>query len=480
MFQIYNSFKHKKECFTPSDKARVKIYSCGPTVYSRMTIGNLRSFVFSDLLRRSLEYSGLKVKIIMNITDVGHLTMTEEQKRKFKDIEITDTDAGVDRMEKAALKENKTVWEVAEGYIKMFFEDIEKLNIKKADHYPRATEHIKEQIEMIKQLIDKGYAYVTKTAVFFDTSKFLGYEKISGQQLDEKAIAVREEVEKDSTKKHPADFRLWQLNQPEHSMQWESPWGKGFPGWHIECSAMSVKYLGQPIDIHTGGIDHIPVHHPNEIAQTEAATGKRFVNYWMHGGFLVVNGKRMGKSLNNAFTIADIEANGFDGIDLRYLFLNTHYRQTLNFTWDSLASVSIRLRKLREKVAEWSAISNRNLTVNKGFRQKFILALEDDLNLPKALAVLSAVLESDLAVEEKLGTLKDFDLVLGLDLFKGLSTQKMNPLKQQKIEKLIKKREDLRNHKQWEEADAIRKQLMEEFNVEIDDTAEGTKWKKMI
>jgi cysteinyl-tRNA synthetase len=475
MFKLYSTFDRKTENFSPEEDKLVKIYSCGPTVYSRQTVGNFRTFVFSDLLRRSLEYMGYRVDLVMNITDVGHLTMTDEEKAKFKDLEITDTDAGLDRLEKAAKSENTTVWEIADRYTKQFFSDITKLNILPARVYPKATGHIPEQIEMITKLIDKGYAYVTKSAVYFETSKFKGYADIAGQSLDQKSVAVRSEVEKDPSKRNPADFRLWQLDQPDHSMQWDSPWGKGFPGWHIECSAMSMKYLGQPIDIHTGGADHITVHHPNEIAQSEAATGKKFVNYWMHGAFLVVDGKRMGKSLGNAYTIEDIEAKGYDGTDLRYFYLTAHYRQILNFTWVSLESAHNRLVKVRQTIDLLERAKPKAGKVIPQYKKLFLAALEHDLNLPVALAVFNQVVDADLDASDKLTTLKNFDEVLGLNLF---LVKHENQDEIHEIESLIKQREKLRSEKHWEEADDIRKILLNKFHVTVEDSSGGTIWKR--
>ena len=477
MLRFYNTLNRKKESFGKKKTDVVKIYNCGPTVYSRQTIGNFRTFVFSDTLRRSLEYLGYRVKQVMNLTDVGHLTMTDEQKKKQKNLEITDTEAGVDRIEKAARSENLTVWQVAEKYTDLFIEDMDALNILKPHVMPKATAHVPEQIEMIKKLIDKGYAYVTKDAVYFDTSKFKDYNKLAGQEASEKLTAVRNEVEADPNKRNPQDFRLWQLNQPDHSMLWDSPWGKGYPGWHIECSAMSIKYLGQPIDIHTGGTDHIPVHHTNEIAQSEAATGKKFVNTWMHGAFLVVNGKRMGKSLGNAYTLGDITQKGFDPSDLRYLYLSAHYRQILNFTWEAVESAHNRLQKLRQQVDLWQreAAGLRGKVI-KELDKKFILALEDDLNMPKVLAVVNAAVNYKATPADKLETLKQFDAVTGLNLFK---TKHVSESILKQIDELIAKREQFRREKEWSKADEVRKLLSDKFQVEVEDSPGGTIWKKI-
>jgi cysteinyl-tRNA synthetase len=475
MFKAYNTLTRKKEDLGISKNGVVKIYNCGPTVYSRQTIGNFRTFVFSDLLRRTLEYLGYEVDQVMNITDVGHLTMTEEQKRG-KDLEITDTESGVDRMEKAASQENLTVWQVAEKYTELFLEDLEALNIIKPKVMPKATDHIPEQIAMIQKLIDRGYAYVTKTAVYFDTAKFKDYNRLSGQELNEKLTAVRNEVEKDSTKRNPADFRLWQLNQPDHSMLWDSPWGKGYPGWHIECSAMSMKYLGQPIDIHTGGTDHIPVHHTHEIAQSEGATGKKFVRIWMHAAFLVVDGKRMGKSLGNAYTLADLKAKGFEPLELRYFYLGAHYRQILNFTWEALTAAKKRLHKLRQEIDLWRRQSAGKGRVIAKLKSEFDKALEDDLNLPRAIAVLNELLTVKATPQAKLATAEAFDSVLGLNL---VTKSELTGSELEQIERLIADREKFRRERNWLKSDELRKLLADKYNVSIEDTPGGTIWKKL-
>lgn len=473
MLKIYNTLTKSKQSFTETEKGKVKIYSCGPTVYSRQTIGNFRTFVFSDTLRRTLEYFGYDVELVMNLTDVGHLTMTEEQKSKSNDTEITDTENGLDRMEKAAKAEQLTVWQVAQKYIDLFLEDYEKLNIKKPKIFPRATENIPEQIEMIKQLFTNGYAYVTKDAVYFDTSKFKDYNQLAGQELAEKWVAVRSEVEADPEKKNPSDFRLWQLNQPDHAMQWDSPWGRGFPGWHIECSAMSLKYLGQPIDIHTGGTDHIAVHHTNEIAQTEAATGKKFVNYWMHGAFLKVDGKRMGKSLGNAYTLPDIVAKGFSPLELRYFYLGAHYRQILNFTWEALESAHNRLQKIRSEVSNLALEAKHKGKPIEDIIGRFKDALGDDLNMPKALALISEIISGEYKPEDKLETLLSLDKVLGLNLEQDTHAE----VDREKIEELIKVREKYRAEKNWAESDRIRDQLLNDYSVAIKDEENATTWK---
>jgi cysteinyl-tRNA synthetase len=307
--KLYNTLTKKKENFTPIIEGEVKMYHCGPTVYDFVHIGNLFAFTFDDLLRRMFEYQGYKVTQVMNVTDVGHLT--------------SDDDAGEDKMAKGARRTGKTVWEVAQFYTDAFLEDSAKMNLLPPHIRPYATKHVQEMIDLITVLVDKGMAYVTPTAVYFDVSKFPEYTKLSGQKLDENIQKAREEIVEDVTKKNWYDFRLWQLDQPDHAMQWESPWGKGFPGWHIECSAMSMKYLGETFDIHTGGVDHIPVHHTNEIAQSEGATGKQFSKYWMHNQFILVDNEKMSKSKGNFYNLRDLEMKGFEPLALRLLFLQS-------------------------------------------------------------------------------------------------------------------------------------------------------------
>ena len=473
--QLFNTLTRQKETFAPLQDNLVRMYNCGPTVYAYPTIGNWRSFVFADLLRRTLLYSGYQVKQVMNLTDVGHMTMTEEQKRQAVDKEITDSEVGVDRMSKAAAQEGKTVWEVAQFYIDDFQSGLWKLAIEMPEVMPRATDHIVQQIEMIRQLEAKGYTYQTAQAVYFDVAKFPDYGKLSGQKLEDKLTGAREDVNVDTEKRNPADFRLWQIADADHAMQWDSPWGRGFPGWHIECSAMSVAYLGAPFDIHTGGVDHIPVHHENEIAQTEAALGVRMAALWMHGEFLLVDGGRMGKSLGNAYTLQDLEAKGIHPLALRYLFLNAHYRSKQNFTWESLAAAQNSLKTLRE-IASAEAADGQ---VSAPHQVRFTAAIQDDLNLPQALAVVwDAARDNALSTGDRGQTLRAFDRVLGLGLGQGpLDTLKhLTPEATATVEALVAEREQARRDKLWQRADEIRNELKTTFGVTIEDTAAGTTW----
>ncbi|MGB9883653.1 MAG: cysteine--tRNA ligase, partial [Microgenomates group bacterium] len=345
--KLYNTLTRKIEDFQPINPPIVTFYSCGPTVYDYTHIGHMRTYTNNDVLKRALKYLGFQVKHVMNTTDVGHLT--------------GDDDNGEDKLEKGAKKSGKTVWEVADFYTDYFFKTIEALNIRRPDIVCPATKHISQMIEMIKKLEAKGYTYKTKEALYFDVSKFKNYGKLSGQKLEEKIQKAREEVHIDPDKKHPADFALWFFRVgrfADHTMHWDSPWGDGFPGWHIECSAMSTYYLGQPIDIHAGGVDHIPIHHENEIAQAEAANEKPFVRFWFHNNFLMVDNQKMSKSLGNFYTIDDLRKNNIEPLAIRYLFLQTHYRQVMNFTWQSAKASQNALYNLRQNIIDLLNLSS--------------------------------------------------------------------------------------------------------------------------
>lgn len=461
--KIYNTLNRKIEEFKPINSNEVKMYNCGPTVYYYPTIGNWRSYIFADTLKRALIYNGYKVKQVINITDVGHLT--------------SDEDHGEDKIEKAAHTQNKTVWEIAEFYTQYFLDSFDKLNIITPDIICKATEHIPEQISMISKLIDKGYAYITTSAVYFDTSKLKNYPAFSNQKLEDKKIAVRDEVVKDENKKNPYDFRLWQLDDPNHQMLWDSPWGKGYPGWHIECSAMSTKYLGQPFDIHTGGVDHIGVHHPNEIAQAEMANDKKFVNYWLHNEFIVINGKKMSKSLGNGYILEDIEkflkehfsykSNNFI-IALRYLYHNTHYRKKLDFTKESLYASFIGLSNIYKEFGALNLIikskqivkennKNQNLWIDK-----LIINMNNDLDIPNVLADLHMLIKtwnpkSDIELLDKYNTILEYDKILGFNLLHNVENYIFNYSDEQKT--LIEKRNSFRKIKDYINSDKLREQL---------------------
>lgn len=459
--KLYNTLTRKIEEFKPLNYPIVSFYSCGPTVYDYTHIGHMRTYVNNDLLKRTLKYLGYQVKHVMNITDVGHLT--------------GDDDRGEDKMEKGSKKIGKTVWEVAKFYTDYFFKTIESLNIEKSKIICEATKHIKEMIDLIKILQDKGFTYETKEAVYFDISKFKSYGKLSGQKLEEKIKGAREEVHIDPGKKHPADFALWFKRVgrfKDHTMHWNSPWGDGFPGWHIECSAMSMKYLGETIDIHAGGVDHIPVHHENEIAQSEGATEKTFVKYWFHNNFLMVNNQKMSKSLGNFYTLDDLKNHNIEPLALRYLFLQSHYRTIMNFTWESAESAQEGFNNLKNKIREFkqkakkvsfsqSDTQESDIKINN-FRKQFKSAVSNDLQIPEAFSVLWNVVKSDLKPIFKLNLIYEFDQVFGLKLSESDYT--IPP----EITELANKRLKLRKQKKFKEADELRK-IIEEKGYIIED-----------
>jgi len=436
--------------FTPINPPDVGMYTCGMTVYDYAHIGHGRKYVTDDILKRVLIANGYKVKHVQNVTDVGHL--------------VSDADEGEDKLEKGAIKQGKTVWEVAEFFTKNFYDSMDKLNIIRPDIICKATDHIKEQIELVQKLMDRGFAYDTPEAVYFDIAKFPKYGEAFGQKLEDKKVAVRSGVQTGEHKKNPQDFALWfkRVGRFEnHTMHWESPWGDGFPGWHIECSAMSMKYLGDQIDIHTGGEDHISIHHPNEIAQSEAATGKSpFVKYWLHTAFLTIDGKKMSKSLQNFYTVDDVEKKGFDPLALRHLYLGAHYRDPLNFTWDSLSASQNALERLRNQIkllkdqADRTVLSEEKEKKIEDYRNQFMEAVNDDLSTPKALAVLWEMLKSNIPSEDKYDLSMSFDEILGLKL--GETKKVEIP---ENIKVLIKEREILRSEGKFEEADKVREQI---------------------
>lgn len=460
--KLFNSLSKKIEEFEPLDSPKVGMYTCGITAYDYAHIGHGRKYTMDDILRRSLMAFGYNVTHVQNVTDVGHL--------------VSDSDAGEDKLEKGAKKAGKTVWEVAEFFTNNFYDQMDKLNILRPSVICKATDNIPEQIELIKKIIKNGYGYDTEEAVYFDTAKFKGYGELFGQKLEDKKTAVRDEVQEDKNKKNPSDFALWFKRTgrfENHAMHWESPWGDGFPGWHIECSAMSIKYLGEQFDIHTGGEDHLPIHHPNEIAQSEAATGKHpFVKYWIHYAFLNVDGVKMSKSLGNFYTVDDVIKKGFDPIALRYFYLSGHYKKPINFTWESLTAAQNALEKLRNQVQSLKSESNRNVLseeklsqVDK-FRNDFQDAIGNDLNTPEALAVLWSMLKSNIPSSDKYDLALSFDEVLGLDL--GKENKKETP---EEIKDLLKKREDLRKEGKYDEADKIRDEIVKKGYTVNDGTS---------
>ena len=472
---LFNSLTRKKEEFVPINDNLVGMYTCGPTVYGYATIGNFRTYTSADILLRVLEYGGYKVKYIMNITDVGHLTGDN----------LGDADTGEDRLEITAKKERKTAWDVAKYYTKAFLVDFEKLNLVKPEMFVKATDHIQEQIDLVKRLEENGFTYQISDGIYFDTQKF---EEETGKKYGELStldqIKEGARVEVNPEKKNPRDFALWKFSPKgeKRDMEWESPWGVvGFPGWHIECSAMSMKYLGETFDIHVGGEDLRSTHHPNEIAQSEGATGKKFVNTWIHGAFLKVDGGRMGKSLGNVYSISDLEEKGFSALDLRHFYLSGKYNEPLNFTWESLNASKTALQKLRNLIqslrneTERTALSQEKAQQIERYRNEFLEAVGDDLNTPQALAVLWKMMKSSIPSQDKYDLALSFDEVLGLKL-NTLPEKKEIPLE---IKKLIKDRERLRSKGKFEEADEIRKKIYN-LGFRVEDTEKGSKLKSFI
>ncbi|MDE6401890.1 MAG: cysteine--tRNA ligase, partial [Clostridiales bacterium] len=400
--QFYNTLTRKKEEFSPIAPPIVTMYSCGPTVYNYAHIGNLRTYVFMDELRRTLKFAGYKTKSVMNITDVGHLT--------------SDGDDGEDKMQTAAKKQNKSPEQIAAYYSEVFFKDLERLNILKPEIIAKATDNINEMIEFVKTLCEKGYGYETDDGIYFDISKFDGYGKLSRCNIEDALAGARVAV--NTQKRHPADFALWKKAEKNHIMQWQSPWGMGYPGWHIECSTMSKKFLGERFDIHTGGVDHIPIHHENEIAQSEALEGHPVVNMWMHGEFMLVDGGKMSKSLGNVYTVDDLIARGYSPLAFRYFCLNTHYRNKLNFTFDGLNGAATAYNRLCSAICACETAPNADKqTEEKVATQKaaVISAVYDDLIFPLALGELWTMAKLP-ACREIYDAAKELNAILGLDL----------------------------------------------------------------
>src|SRR3989338_5900292 len=461
MLKLYNTLTRKKENFKPISKEKVGFYSCGPAVYWYPHIGNLRTYIFSDLLKRILLYNGYKVKHIMNVTDVGHL--------------VNDSDSGEDKMEKAAAKEGKSAQEIADYYWKIFREDFKKLNITEPSVLCKATEHIREQIEMIKKLEDNGYTYKTSDGIYFNTSKFKNYGKIANIQKEAIQAGKRVSV---GEKKNSTDFALWKFSDKpgERQQEWISPWGLGYPGWHIECSAMSIKYLGQPFDIHTGGEDHRQLHHPNEIAQSEAASGKKFVNYWLHGAFLLFKGEKVNKSTGGLYTVTELEDLGYHPLHYRYLCLLTHYRKPLHFSLDNIDAAKNAYERLKRKVIELRNEERIGKDLSKEYEKRFHDAINDDINIPAGLQVfLKAIDDFDFDSKKKLLLLEHFDSVLGIGVADMQETAVLLP---SEVQHLVDARERLRKNKLWAEADIIRERIKEKGYI-VEDKPEGPKIDKI-
>ena len=445
MLKLYNSLTRKVEEVYPQDNNEIKMYSCGPTVYYYPHIGNFRAYLFMDNIRRTLKYNGFKINGVMNITDVGHLT--------------SDADEGDDKMLVASKRENKSPWEIAKFYTQIFMDGAKKLNIDLPEHVVPATSVISEMIDFVKVLIDKGYAYETSKGIYFDIAKYKDYGVLSGMDINEKLAGARIDV--DDEKRSPYDFVLWVKAPKEHIMQWQSPWGMGYPGWHIECSVIGDKYLGEYIDIHTGGIDHKPVHHENEIAQSDCHYGHKVVKHWMHLEFLQVDGGKMGKSLGNLFTLSDLEEKGFTAEDFRFFYFLAHYSKQQNFTFDSLNMAKSTLKSIKNLAKEHKESNAKFDTFQ--YEQEFLQSINDDLNMPKAIAVVLKMLKEERS-QDIYKALEKFNQVLGLNL-----DEEDVP---EDIKNLAEKRWQAKLSKDWATADSLRGELDAKGYV-IKDSKEG-------
>lgn len=457
--KFYNTLTKQKENFIPLNIGEAKIYSCGPTVYKNATIGNMRTNIFQDVLRRVLKYNGYRLKHVMNITDVGHL--------------VSDGDEGEDKMLKSAREENKSPLEIAEYYTKLFFNDLDALNIEKPEIICKATDHINEMLEYVKKLIANGYAYETSTAIYFDVSKLDKYGILSGINLDEQKSGARVEVDKE--KKNPYDFALWIKAPENHLMKWDSPWGPSYPGWHIECSAMSSKYLGEQFDIHTGGIDLIPTHHENEIAQSKGACGKIPARYWMHGEYLLINGGKMSKSLGNVYLLEDIIKRGYNPLVYRLFSYSCHYRNKLNFTWEGIDAASKSLERLKEGYKKHlTGEDNINKEIVDGFEKRFHEAINDDLNMPLAMGVVWEVIRYEKKSKQLADLLLKFDTVLGLKIDEENQKEEIP----EEITNLLEQRQKAREDKNWAESDKLR-DLIKEKGYLVKDGKDGATVEKI-
>ncbi len=471
---LYNTLTRKKDLFKPIKKGKVLFYQCGPTVYWTQHIGNMRAMVMADFIDRTFKYFGYKVKFVRNYTDVGHL--------------ISDQDSGKDKMEMASKRENLSPKEISEKYIKIFEKDVAELNTLPPNFKPKATEYIDEIIFFVKTLLDKGFAYSTDLAVYFDVSKAKDYTRLSGQNLDKNISGAGNAEIEDPQKKHPVDFAVWFFKAGTHKnalQYWKSPFksplvenGEGFPGWHIECSAMIRKLLGKTIDIHMGGIEHVPVHHTNEIAQSEAVNSAPLADYWVHNEWLVVNDGKMSKSEGLSVSLKDIEEKGFNPIALRFFFMQAHYRSRQNFTWDALSAASVGYKNLLNHI---SSFGNKIGKVNADFKKSFSEKIADDFNVSQALAVLFEMLKSNISNSDKLATAYDFDKVLGLNIKKEVEI--LEPVlsdmsKDIKLQKLVEERNSARKNKDWKKSDELRDEIAK-LGYEVKDTDKGQEIKKI-
>ena len=469
MLRLYNTLSRKIEEFKPINPPEVGYYSCGPTVYDYAHIGHARTYVFADILQRVLEYSGCSVKRVMNITDVGHLT--------------SDADSGEDKMEKGAKREKKSVWEIAEFYSEDFFKMLNLLNIKKPAVITKATEYIPQMIDLVKVLEEKGFTYKTDDGVYFNTKMLKDYGKLTGKTRDvlEKTLKAGERIEMVAGKKNITDFALWKLTPKgvKRQMEWDSPWGKGFPGWHLECSAMGISQLGESFDIHTGGVDHIQIHHTNEIAQSEAYSGKPFVKYWLHAGHLTVEGEKMSKSLGNFIRVVDLVKKGYNPLALRYLFLTASYGRDMNFTWESIKAAQSAYEELFGRISEIknSATTDKRVSLSaekldkiEDYRNKFDESINNNLNTAEGLAAVWQAVKSNIPANDKLDLIYLFDEVLGLNLKQIQATKEIEIPRN--ISELVEKREAKRVQKKFPEADKLRKEI-EKAGYAVVDTLQG-------
>ncbi|MEP7167143.1 MAG: cysteine--tRNA ligase [Candidatus Woesebacteria bacterium] len=472
--KIFNTMSRTIEEIIPIAGKHIGLYACGLTVYDYTHIGHARKYSMDDVLVRTLKHSGLDVQHVQNVTDVGHL--------------VSDADEGEDKMEKGARKYGKTVWDVAKEFEDFFWKSMDAMGLHRPDISSRATDHIPEQIELVQRLEKNGLTYTIADGVYFDTSKFPNYGALA--RLDKDALKAGARVEMVAGKKNLTDFALWKFSPKDEKrqMEWDSPWGKGFPGWHIECSAMAMKYLGDQFEIHTGGIDHIPVHHPNEIAQAEGATGKSpFVKYWVHHNFLQVEGEKMSKSLGNIYTVDDVIAKGFDPMALKLLFFGSHYRSELNFTWDNLAATQKSYDKLigilcqAKQTVERTTLSSEKLGKVNEYRKRFFEQMENDLHTPEAMSVFWEVAKSSIPGSDKYDLLIDFDSVLGLGLAKACSL--MAAKKEDDIpsgvQMLVDQREAARVNKDFATSDMLRDEIAK-LGWTVEDSSEGQKVKKSL
>lgn len=469
MLKLFNTLTRSKEDFIPIDGKNVLMYSCGPTVYNFQHIGNLRTFFFEDILFRVLKYNDYNVRYVMNITDVGHL--------------VSDQDVGEDKMEKSAKQLGKSVWEIADYYTEIFKRDISLMNIFPPDVYSKATDFIQEQIDLIKCLEAKGYTYQTSDGIYFDTSKFPDYGKLA--KLDISGLKEGSRIEFSQEKRNITDFALWKFSpeNEQRQMEWDSPWGRGFPGWHIECSAMSKALLGNHFDIHCGGIDHIPIHHTNEIAQSEACNGEKFVNYWLHGEFLDMGNEKMSKSSGKFITLQTLMDKGYSPMHYRYFLLMAHYKKKLKFTYEALDAAKSGYNNLSGKILNLrkNPPSEKTLPVSermKNFENRFLDRINDDLNMPEAMSVLWDMLkDEDLNQDEKYFLALDFDRVFGFGL-ENLRSEINEEVIPEDIQILIEKRKEAKKNKDFKSADEIRNSIREK-GYDILDTKDGTQIKKL-